>query len=116
MQLCMQHLYHLRLMLQKRELCVALGIDESQGLLMEAGFRKPLCRLKLTDKPVIRGLTSKVKMHMDQFAEGLNQLKVLDAMTLLCSNHFLFTVKRRCLQVKLLLRLYCNHNTFFQRS
>ena len=53
---------------------------------MEAGFRKPLCRLELTDKPVIRGvlldyhLMIKVKMLMDQFAEGLNQLKVLDAM------------------------------------
>ena len=65
---------------------MALSIDEAQGLLMEAGFRKPLCQLQMSDKPVIRGvlldyhLMVKVKMHMDQFADGLNQLKIIDTM------------------------------------
>ena len=63
---------------------LALSIDEAQGLLMEAGFRKPLTLLKLSDKSIVRGvlldyhLMVKVKLHMDQFAEGLNQLKLLD--------------------------------------
>lgn len=53
---------------------------------MEAGYRKPLCNLQLADKPAIRRvlldyhLMIKVKMHMDKFADGLNQLKILEAM------------------------------------
>ena len=48
---------------------------------------KPLAPFSLSRyKPVIRrvlldyNLMVKVKMHMDQFADGLNQLKVLDSM------------------------------------
>ena len=65
--------------------CVSLGIDDAQGLLMKVGFRKPLCKLELADKPDIRRvlldyhLMMKVKMHVDQLADGLKQLKVLDA-------------------------------------
>ena len=64
----------------------ALSMDEAMSMLMEAGFRKPISQLKIVDKSVIRqGLVDyylmvKVKMHMDQFAEGLQQLKILDAM------------------------------------
>ena len=42
--------------------------------------------LQLADKPAIRRilldyhLMIKVKMHIDQFADGLNQVKVLEAM------------------------------------
>lgn len=56
------------------------------SLLVEAGFRKPVCQFKLSDKSIIRqGLVDyhlmvKVKMHMDQFAEGLQELKVFEAM------------------------------------
>ena len=60
-------------------------IDETMALLVEAGFRKPVCQLKLSDKSLLREvlidyhLMVKVKMNMDQFAEGLQVLKVLDA-------------------------------------
>lgn len=53
---------------------------------MEAGFRKPLSSLQVADKPAIRSvlldyhLMMKVKMHMDRFADGLNQLKILDSL------------------------------------
>lgn len=65
---------------------MAFNIDEAMKLLMEAGFHKPVCHFKLSDKSSIRqGLVDyhlmvKVKMHMDQFAEGLQELKVLEAL------------------------------------
>ena len=68
------------------DLRVTFSIDEALALLMEAGFRKPVCQLKLLDKSVIRQvlvdyhLMVKVKMHMDQFAEGLQVLKITEAM------------------------------------
>ena len=54
--------------------------EEYEALLLETGFNKPLCKLKLSDVEVIR--TSlldyhcivKVKASMDQFKEGLDQV------------------------------------------
>ena len=66
------------------ELQLMFAIDEALSLLMETGFNKPICQLKLSDKTYIRAvlvdyhLMVKVKMQMDQFAEGLQELKVLD--------------------------------------
>ena len=36
---------------ENEELHMGLTIDESQGLLLEAGFRKSISLLKLSDKP-----------------------------------------------------------------
>lgn len=59
------------------ELRMTFSIDEAMSLLVEAGFHKPVCHFKLLDKSIIRQvlvdyhLMVKVKMHMDQFADGL---------------------------------------------
>ena len=66
---------------ETEEMQVTLEIDEAMALLTEAGFRK----LTLDDKPEIRStlldyhLMVKVTMHMNQFAEGLKELKILDS-------------------------------------
>ena len=51
---------------------------------MATGFRKSVCSLKVTDRPMILSalveyhLMAKVKAEMDQFKEGLNVLGFLD--------------------------------------
>ena len=51
---------------------------------MATGFRKPVCSLKITDRPAILSalveyhLMAKMKAEMDQFKEGLNVLGFLD--------------------------------------
>ena len=53
-------------------------------LLVATGFRKPVCNLKLADRPAILSalmeyhLMAKMKAEMDQFKEGLNVLGFLD--------------------------------------
>ena len=45
-----------------------------------------MCQLKLLDKPIVRQLLIdyhlmvKVKMHMDQFADGMQQVNIVAAM------------------------------------
>ena len=74
----------LELCTSDEELQLMFAIDEALSLLMETGFNKPICQLKLSDRTYIRAvlvdyhLMVKVKMQMDQFAEGLQELKVLD--------------------------------------
>ena len=65
---------------------MVFGVDEVSALLMETGYRKPLIHLTVSDKPGLRAAlldyhcVLKVKAAMDQYAEGLQQLKVLDLM------------------------------------
>ena len=53
-------------------------------LLAATGFRKPLCNLKIADRPAILSalveyhLMAKMKAEMDQFKEGLSVLGFLD--------------------------------------
>jgi hypothetical protein len=60
------------------------AIDEGMDLLVATGFRKPLCSLKIIDRPAILSalmeyhLMAKMKAEMDQFKEGLNVLGFLD--------------------------------------
>ena len=60
------------------------AIDEVASLLLETGFRKPVIQLTMVDIPDLRSALLdyhcmlKVKAAMDQYAEGLQQLKVLD--------------------------------------
>ena len=104
------------------ELHMALTIDESQGLLLEAGFRKPISLLKLNDKPIIRGvlldyhLMMKVKMHMDQFAEGLNQLKLLDnirAHPLLFKSLLVYSENKMTAGIIFKIQSHTQYNIFF---
>ena len=59
---------------------MCLSIDEEEILLCETGYRKPVCSLKLVDKPSLLAtlldyhLMIKVKAEMDQFKEGLHTL------------------------------------------
>ena len=59
---------------------MCFSIDEGEILLYETGYRKPVCSLKLADKPSILAalldfhLMIKVKAQMDQFKEGLHTL------------------------------------------
>ncbi len=59
-------------------------MEEATGLLLETGFRIAICRLVLSDKASLRytlvdyHCMLKVKACMDQFAEGLEELDVLD--------------------------------------
>ncbi len=65
------------------EVKVVFAIDEAASLLHETGFRKPTCRLSMSDKSRLRSALVdyhcmlKVKAAMDQFAEGLQELGVL---------------------------------------
>ena len=62
------------------------SVDEAAGVLLETGFRKAICNLGLSDKASLRSTIVdyhcmlKVKASMDQFAEGLQELHVLDVM------------------------------------
>ncbi len=55
---------------------------EYEAVLLETGFSKPVSRLKLSDREVIRGslldyhCLVKVKAQMDQFGEGVEQAGV----------------------------------------
>ena len=65
---------------------MVFAIDEAASLLMETGFRKPLSKLDMNDKPSLRSslidfhCLLKSKAAIDQFAEGLSHLHVLDRM------------------------------------
>lgn len=58
-------------------------MDEAAALLFETGYRKPTVQLTLSDKVAIKSslldyhCMIKVKAAMDQFAEGLDVLHVL---------------------------------------
>lgn len=71
-------------------MCCAL--DESQLLINEKGFRKPLAFLKIGDKDIIIGalldyyLMVKVKAEIDQFQNGLKTLGFLEEFQLRKSN------------------------------
>ena len=58
-------------------------MDEAAALLFETGFRKPTVQLTVSDKITIKSslldyhCMIKVKAAMDQFAEGLDVLNVL---------------------------------------
>ena len=66
------------------ELQAVFAMDEAAELLLSTGFRKPLCSLAMEDKECLRSVLLdyhcllKVKAEMDQFAEGLKSLGVLD--------------------------------------
>ena len=60
------------------------AIDEVSALLLETGYRKPVSSLSLQDIPTLRAAIVdyhcllKAKAAMDQFADSLQVLKVLD--------------------------------------
>ena len=60
------------------------AVDEIAGLLQETGYRKPFVKLTMADKCELKAAMVdyhcmiKVKAAMDQYAEGLQSLKVLD--------------------------------------
>ena len=66
------------------EVKVLFGIDEAAALLLQTGFRRPVIQLTLADKADLKSdvldyhCKLKVKAPMDQYAEGLQQLKVQD--------------------------------------
>ena len=66
------------------KLRAVFAIDEAAELILSTGFRKPLCSLALEDKASLKSILLdyhcmlKVKAEMDQFAEGLKTLGVLD--------------------------------------
>ena len=68
------------------DLRAVFGMDESAELLLSTGFRKPICQLIIEDKECLRSVLLdyhcllKVKAEMDQFAEGLMSLGVLEMM------------------------------------
>lgn len=63
---------------------MVFAVDEISALLMETGYRKPVIYLTLSDRPGLRAALMdyhcmlKAKAAMDQFAEGLQILKVQD--------------------------------------
>lgn len=63
---------------------MVFAVDEVSALLMETGYRKPLTHLTLQDIPTLKAALVdyhcmlKAKGAIDQFAEGLQRLKVLD--------------------------------------
>lgn len=65
---------------------VCFSIDEGENLLSETGYHKPVCSMKLSDRPSIvptllgYHLTIKVKVETDQFKEGLQTLGFLEAL------------------------------------
>ena len=68
------------------DLHAVFAMDEAAELLLSTGFRKPICSLAMEDKECLRLVLLdyhcllKVKAEMDQFAEGLKSLGVLDMM------------------------------------
>ena len=65
------------------ELRTVFAMDEAAELLLSTGFQKPLRSLAMEDKECLRLVLHcllKVKAEMDQFAEGLKSLGVLDMM------------------------------------
>ena len=61
-------------------------MDEATEMLMGMGCRKPISKLKIDDKPMLKSslidyyCLLKVKAEMDQFAEGLKDLGLLEMM------------------------------------
>lgn len=58
---------------------------ENDTLIIETGYRKPLCRLTMEDVPGLKQtlrdhVLVKVKAELDQFCEGLKTLGVLEKM------------------------------------
>ena len=58
---------------------------ENDNLIIETGYRKPLCRLTMQDVPGLKQILRdhvlvNVKAELDQFSEGLNTLGVLEKM------------------------------------
>ncbi len=64
------------------ELQQVFKCEEYEALILETGFSKPLCKLKLSDVEVIRAslldyhCLVKSKAPMDQFKEGLDQVRL----------------------------------------
>ena len=62
------------------------NIEEASELLFAPGFRKAVCSLGVADKLILKSslidfhCLMKVKAEMDQFADGLTLLGILDAM------------------------------------
>lgn len=71
---------------QLRSLFSDSDINDNQSLLLETGFRKPLSLLVCEDKASIRTIILdyhtlvKVKPELDQFADGLQTVGILDEM------------------------------------
>ena len=63
---------------------MVFAMDEACSLLLETGYRKPICHLKLSDKDSLRSCLLdyhcmlKVKGAMDQYMDGLEELHVLE--------------------------------------
>ena len=61
-----------------------LAVDEIAGLVLETGYRKPFVKLTMADKSELKAAMVdyhcmiKVKAAMDQYLEGLQNLKVLE--------------------------------------
>ena len=59
-------------------------MDEAATLLFDTGFRKPICRLSMTDKCALKSALVdfhcllKVKAAMDKYMEGLDELGILE--------------------------------------
>lgn len=58
---------------------------DSDNLIIETGYRKPLCRLTMKDVPGLKQILRdhvlvNVKAELDQFSEGLNTIGVLEKM------------------------------------
>ena len=68
------------------DLRAVFAMDEAAELLLSTGFRKLICSLAMEDKECLRSVLLdyhcllKVKAEMDQFAEGLKSLGVLNMM------------------------------------
>ena len=66
------------------DMIMVFSIDETASLLLETGFRKAVCKLTISDRPVVRAAIMdyycmiKVKASMDQFVQGLQELKIMD--------------------------------------
>ncbi len=61
------------------------AIDETQSMLLEAGFSKPFTKITLEDKSNVCSVLinyhcmTKVKAAMDQYIDGLESLDVLES-------------------------------------
>ena len=58
--------------------------EQAMTVAMEAGYKKPLCRISLADKTELISLITiyiKVKAHMDDFKEGLELFGVYQYIT-----------------------------------
>ena len=65
---------------------MVFAIDEAADLLLATGFRKPLTKLQVADRAMIKSslldyyCLLKVKAEIDQFSEGLEDLGLLAMM------------------------------------